>query len=67
MSVRRCYQGIIGFKAAEIRLRQNTKDFFYLTRESDTKKGKFILSWLSNKGNNSKAYNSSKSISKAKL
>ena len=50
MSVRGCYQGVISFKAAEIRLRQNGKDLSYLTRESDTKKGKFILSWLSNKG-----------------
>ena len=50
MSVRGCYQGVISFKTAEIRLRQNGKDLSYLTRESDTKKGKFILSWLSNKG-----------------
>ena len=41
---------MIGFKAAEIRLRELSKDFSYLTRESDIKKGKFILSWLSQDG-----------------
>ena len=44
MSVSGCYQGVLGFKAAEIRLRERDKDFTYLTRESDLKKGKFILS-----------------------
>ena len=39
-----------GFKEAEIRLRENNQDFTYLTRESDIKKGKFILSWLSKDG-----------------
>ena len=50
MSVRGCYQGVTGFKEAEIRLRENNQDFTYLTRESDIKKGKFILSWLSKDG-----------------
>ena len=50
MSVRGCYQGVTGFKEAEIRLRENNHDFTYLTRESDIKKGKFILSWLSKDG-----------------
>ena len=46
MSVRGCYQGVIGSKAAETRLREINMDFTFLTRESDIKKGKFILSWL---------------------
>ena len=50
MSVRGCYQGVTGFKEAEIRLRENNQDFTYLTRESDIKKGKFLLSWLSKDG-----------------
>ena len=50
MSVRGCYQGVTGSKEAEIRLRENNQDFTYLTRESDIKKGKFILSWLSKDG-----------------
>ena len=40
----------MGFKATETRLRELQEDFAYLTRESDMKKGKFILSWLSNDG-----------------
>ena len=40
----------MGFKATEVRLREANKDFTYLTRESDIKKGKYILSWLSNDG-----------------
>ena len=50
MSVRGCYQGVTGFKEAEIRLRENNQDLTYLTRESDIKKGKYILSWLSKDG-----------------
>ena len=50
MSVEGCYQGVLGFKAAELRLREMDKDFTYLTRESDIKKGKFILSWLTKDG-----------------
>ena len=46
MSARGCYQGVIGSKDAETRLRGINKDFTLLTRESDIKKGKFILSWL---------------------
>ena len=42
MSVRGCYQGMMGFKAAETRLRETNVDFSFLTRESDIKKGKFI-------------------------
>ena len=44
MSVRLCYQGVLGFKEAETRLREFNQDFNYLTREFDIKKGKFILS-----------------------
>ena len=50
MSVRGCYQGVIGCKAAENRLRETNVDFSFLTRESDIKKGKFILSWLTKDG-----------------
>ena len=50
MSVRGCFQGVMGFKATEVRLREINKEFTYLTRESDIKKGKFILSWLSEDG-----------------
>ena len=50
MSVSGCYQGLLGFKAAETRLRERDKDFTYLTRESDVKKGKYILSWLTKDG-----------------
>ena len=50
MSVRGCFQGVIGAKATEVRLREINKEFTYLTRESDIKKGKFILSWLSKDG-----------------
>ena len=50
MSVKGCYQGVMGSKAAEVRLREIDKDFTYLTRESDIKRGKFILSWLSKDG-----------------
>ena len=41
---------MIGSKTAEDRLREINKDFTYLTRESDIRKGKFILSWLSEDG-----------------
>ena len=47
MSVSGCYQGVLGFKAAETRLRERDKDFTYLTGESDVKKGKYILSFQS--------------------
>ena len=50
MSVKGCYQGVIGCKAAEKRLRETTIDFSFLTRESDIKKGKFILSWMTKDG-----------------
>ena len=50
MSVRGCYQGMMGFKAAETRLRETNMDFSFLTRETDIKKGKFILSWLTKDG-----------------
>ena len=43
MSARGCYQGVISSKEAETRLRGINKDFTFLTRESDIKKGKFIL------------------------
>ena len=36
----------MGHKLAEDRLRGSNKEFVYLTRESDIKKGKFILSTL---------------------
>ena len=41
-----CHQGVMGHKLAEDRLRGSNKEFVYLTRESDIKKGKFILSTL---------------------
>ena len=50
MSVKGCYQGMIGSKVAEVRLREIDKIFTYLTRESDIKREKFILSWLSKDG-----------------
>ena len=50
MSVRGCYQGMMGFKAAETSLRETNMDFSFLTRESDIKKGKFILSWVTKDG-----------------
>ena len=50
MSVKGCYQGVIGCKATENRLRETNVDFSFLTRESDIKKGKFILSWLTKDG-----------------
>ena len=40
----------MGHKLAEDRLRGSNKDFSYLTRESDIKKGKFILSTLTRSG-----------------
>ena len=40
----------MGFKAAETRLRETNMDFSFLTRETDIKKGKFILSWLTKDG-----------------
>ena len=40
----------MGFKAAETRLRETNMDFSFLTRESDIKKGTFILSWLTKDG-----------------
>ena len=44
--MRECHQGVMGHKLAEDRLRGSNKEFVYLTRESDIKKGKFILSTL---------------------
>ena len=41
---------MMGFKAAETRLRETNMDFSFLTRETDIKKGKFILSWLTKDG-----------------
>ena len=43
---------MLDFKAAKLRLRlrEMEKDFTYLTRESDIKKVKFILSWLTKDG-----------------
>ena len=41
---------MIGSKEAETRLRGINKDFTFLTRESDIKKEKFILSWLTKDG-----------------
>ena len=41
---------MMGFKAAETRLRETNMDFSFLTRESDIKKGKFISSWLTKDG-----------------
>ena len=41
---------MMGFKAAGNRLRETNMDFSFLTRESDIKKGKFILSWLTKDG-----------------
>ena len=41
MSVSGCYQGVLGFKAAETRLTE---------RDKDVKKGKYILSWLTKAG-----------------
>ena len=41
---------MIGSKAAKVRLREIDKDFTYLTRESDIRRGKFILSWFSKDG-----------------
>ena len=41
---------MIGSKEAETRLRGINEDFTFLTRESDIKKGKFILSWLTKDG-----------------
>ena len=43
MSVREYFQVVMGFKATKVRLREVNKDFTYLTRESDIKKGKLIL------------------------
>ena len=44
-----CYQGIMGHKAAEERLREVGAGS-YCTRESDIKKGKFVLTFLSKTG-----------------
>ena len=44
--MRECHQGVMGHKLAEDRFRGSNKEFVYLTRESDIKKGKFILSTL---------------------
>ena len=38
MSVRGCFEDVIGFNKAETRLREFNQDFNYLTRESDMKK-----------------------------
>ena len=40
----------MGYKLAEDRFRGSNKNFSYLTRESDIKKGKFILSTLTRSG-----------------
>ena len=48
--VLKCYHGKIGHKEAEERFTMFQKDFPYLTRESDTKQGRFILSFMSKSG-----------------
>ena len=48
--VRGCHQGVMGHKLTEDRLRGSNEDLSYLTRESDIKKGKFILSSLTRSG-----------------
>ena len=45
-----CHQGVMGHKLTEDRLRGSNEDLSYLTRESDIKKGKFILSSLTRSG-----------------
>ena len=41
---------MIGCKAAESRLRETNVGFSFLTMESDIKKRKFILSWMTKDG-----------------
>ena len=48
--MRECHQGVLGHKVAEERLRESQKEFAYLTRESDIKKGRFIVSNLTKTG-----------------
>ena len=48
--VRGCHQGVMGHKLAEDRLRGSNKEFVYLTRESNIKKGKFIMSSMTGSG-----------------
>ena len=48
--VRECHQGVMGHKVAEERLRESQKEFAYLTRESDIKRGRFIVSNLTKTG-----------------
>ena len=48
--VRECHQGVLGHKVAEERLRESQKEFAYLTRESDIKRGRFIVSNLTKTG-----------------
>ena len=45
---------VMGYKLVEDRLRGSNKDFSYLIRESDTKKGKFILVTLTKSGSSVK-------------
>ena len=48
--MRECHQGVLGDKVAEERLRESQKEFAYLTRESDIKRGRFIVSNLTKTG-----------------
>ena len=48
--VRECHQGVLGHKVAEERLRESQKEFAYLTREFDIKRGRFIVSNLTKTG-----------------
>ena len=50
LGVRECHQGVMGHKLAEDRLRGSNKEFVYLTRESDIKRGRFIVSNLTKTG-----------------
>ena len=52
--VRGCHQGVMGHKLAEDRLRGSNKEFVYLTRESNIKKGKFIMSSMTGSGSSVK-------------
>ena len=48
--MRECQQGVLGHKVAEERLRESQKEFAYLTRESNIKRGRFIVSNLTKTG-----------------
>ena len=52
--MRECHKGVMGQVLAEDRLRGSNKEFFYLTRESDIKKGKFIMSSMTGSGSSVK-------------